>query len=1403
MKKRIAMRALSIGLSIALLMGTLSTSPKMRVAAEETANTDFITSFEANDPQPTWENTVEIDASGKKMSEGIDGNTPFTGIPGSITDEVVEVKARGEYTSAGEIASNLIDSNENTKWLDTSSTSWVQFKLTEPEAVIKYALTSANDFGGRDPKDWNFAGSNDGVNWVQLDLRENEKFNERFQTKVYDFKNDTKYLYYRLNITANSGDSYIQLAEFQLSNGVVLPPPPAADMKSAISNGPTGLYNAKSNVGWTGLKAFTYSGRHLIDGRGYSYNKIFDVDIEVTPNTELSYFIAPEFADKAQIEYPSTYAAVDLLFSDGTYLHQLGAVDQHGIKVNPQDQGNSKTLYNNQWNFKKSNIGAVAAGKTIKRILIAYDNPEAIEGQAFKGTIDDIKIERNPVAKEYSRLSDYVITTRGTLSNGSFSRGNNFPAAAVPHGFNFWTPLTNAGSNWLYEYHASNTDANLPRLQAFGLSHEPSPWMGERQTFHVMPNDATGTPPINRNTRALTFQHSNEVAQAHYYGVTFENGIQTEIAPTDHAAMFKFTFTGDTSNLIFDNQSNNGGITLHPENGTISGYSDQKSGLSQGASRMFIYAEFDKPIIKGERLSGSGGGGSNVQAYYKFDTSKDKVVTMKIATSLISVEQAKKNLEMEISTNDTFETIKERAQIAWDQKLGTITVEGATEDQLVTLYSNMYRLFLYPNSAFENVGTAENPEYKYATQFPLNTCTSATATVGCAEVKDGKVYVNNGFWDTYRTTWPAYALLTPTMAGELIDGFVQHYRDGGWISRWSSPGYANLMVGTSSDVAFADAYLKGVTNFDIRGAYQAALKNAAVNPPNANVGRKGMATSIFDGYTNTSTGEGLSWALDGYINDYGIANMAKALAELNDSSDPYNDYYEQDYQYFMNRAQNYIHMFNPNVEFFNGRTSAGAWRSTPENFNPEEWGRDYTETNAWNMAFHAPQDGQGLANLYGGREGLSAKLDQFFSTQETAKYVGGYGGIIHEMREARDVRMGQYGHSNQPSHHIPYMYNYTGETWKTQEKVREVLDRLYIGSEIGQGYAGDEDNGEMSAWYILSAMGFYPLKMGSQEYAIGAPLFKKATIHLENGKKIVINAPENSKENKYVQSLKLNGENYNKNYLLHEDIANGGILDFDMGPKPSKWGSEVKDLLDSITPKSKDGSILSPEPLRDLTDKEKGTATDSEGSNTGLLFDNTSNTRLTLNSKTPWIQYQFTEGKQKVSMYTLTSGNLETGDPKSWTLQGSNDGENWTELDRRKNESFKWRLFTRAFEIKEPAEYLYYRLEVTENEGGNSTALAEVELLGHNPPVNTAGLMKLMEQFEKEGAFTDEATLRTLKLHLTALSLYEEQESAQKVIKHMEGFHLLLDQQKDKKLISGKAYGSLKDAADSLIKKWQ
>jgi predicted alpha-1,2-mannosidase len=569
--------------------------------------------------------------------------------------------------------------------------------------------------------------------------------------------------------------------------------------------------------------------------------------------------------------------------------------------------------------------------------------------------------------------------------------------------------------------------------------------------------------------------------------------------------MFRFTFPGSSASLIFDNVDDDAGLTIDKDKGVVTGYSDLRSDLSNGATRLFVYATFDKPI----RASGTLTDGNGPAGYARFDA---KTVSMRVATSLISVDQAKHNLDLEIAKGDGFDAIRARAQRAWDRKLSTIEVQGASDDQLTTLYSNLYRLFLYPNSAFENTGTAAQPAYKHAVQSSTDSPASTPTQTG-APVVDGKVYVNNGFWDTYRTTWAAYSLLTPSMAGELVDGFVQQYRDGGWIARWSSPGYANLMTGTSSDVAFADAYLKGIEGFDATDAYDAALRNATAAPPgdpyDSNVGRKGLIESTFLGYTRNRVTEGLSWSLESDINDFGIANMAQKLA--NRATDPaLRERYATEHEYFLSRAQNYVNLFDPAIRFFQGKSAAGKWTTPPDRSDPRVWGsrHDYTETDGWNFAFHAPQDGQGPANLCGGRDKLAAKLDQFFATPETATFTGSYGGTIHEMLEARDVRMGQWGGSNQVSHHIPYMYDYAGQPWKAQAKVREALARLFLGSEIGQGYPGDEDNGEMSAWYVFGALGFYPLQMGSPYYVVGSPLFKQATIHLEGGRDLVIKGPE-------------------------------------------------------------------------------------------------------------------------------------------------------------------------------------------------------------------------------------------------------------------------------------------------------
>ncbi|KYK14870.1 MULTISPECIES: GH92 family glycosyl hydrolase [Streptomyces] len=1228
------------------------------------ADREFASSFEADDPVPDWTDTVETGRDGKKRSSGVDGGYS-TGIPGNVTDRVTEVRASAENTGGGEVKENLVDGEPTTKWLAFEKTGWVEFDLDEPAGIAKYALTSANDHDERDPADWTLKGSADGETWQTLDSRSGESFGERLQTKTYELAEPAEYRHFRLEFTKNNGGDILQLADVQLATADTETPVPE-DMLSAVDRGPTGSPTTKAGVGFTGTHALKYAGRHTADGRAYSYNKVFDVDVKVERRTELSYKIFPSMAD-GDLDYDATNVSVDLAFTDGTYLSDLKATDQHGFPLTPRGQGDAKILYVNQWNSVRSGIGSVAAGKTVDRVLVAYDSPN---GPAkFRGWLDDIVIERAEPERPEAHLSDYALTTRGTHSTGSFSRGNNIPATAVPHGFNFWTPVTNAGSlSWLYDYARGNNADNLPTLQAFAASHEPSPWMGDRQTFQVMPSAASGTPDTGREQRELAFRHENETARPYYYGVRFENGLKAEMAPTDHAAMMRFTYPGDDASVIFDNVTDQAGLTLDKENGTFQGYSDVKSGLSTGATRLFVHGEFDAEV--------TGGDSSGVKGHLRFDAGKDRTVTLRIATSLISVDQAKDNLRQEIPARASFDKVKRDAQRQWDRILGKVEVEGATRDQLTTLYSSLYRLYLYPNAGHEKVdGT-----YKYASPFS-KAVKEDTPTETGAKVVDGKVYVNNGFWDTYRTTWPAYSFLTPSKAGELVDGFVQHYKDGGWTSRWSSPGYADLMTGTSSDVAFADAYVKGV-DFDAKAAYDAAVKNATTVPPSSGVGRKGMATSPFLGYTSTETHEGLSWALEGYLNDYGIAKMGEKLYEETGEKR-----YAEESAYFLNRAQDYVNMFDAKAGFFQGKDLAGKWRVDSEKYDPRVWGHDYTETKGWGYAFTAPQDSRGLANLYGGRKGLGDKLDEYLSTPETAspEFVGSYGGVIHEMTEARDVRMGMYGHSNQVANHALYMYDAAGQPYKTQKNVREVLSRLYTGSDIGQGYHGDEDNGEQSAWFLFSSLGFYPLVMGSGEYAVGSPLFKKATVHLENGRKLVVKAPKNSDRNVYVQGLKVNGKRWNSTALPHDLIARGGVLEFDMGPRPSKWGTGENAAPVSIT---EDDEV--PTPRADVTAGE------------GALSDDTSATEAAVTSVDLAVAGEGAEALQ----YTLTSPADRTKAPKSWKLQGSADGTTWRTLDERSGESFAWDRQTRAFSVKSPGTYQKYRLVLD----GEHT-LAEVELL--------------------------------------------------------------------------------------------
>ncbi|MFG1995521.1 GH92 family glycosyl hydrolase [Actinoplanes sp. NPDC048988] len=1232
----------------------------------------FGSSFETGDQQPAA-STAELDAAGEPVQGNLTGSIR-TGLPGSLLGQVTAVTASGE-NAPNETAVKLKDGDTSTKWLVFSPTGWAAYQLAAPVTVVKYSLTSANDAPGRDPKDFALQGSNDGSAWKDLDKRTGQSFGGRYATNTYTFTNTTPYVYYRLNVTANSGDSLVQLADWDISDGSnVLPP--STPMVSVVADGPVRGANMLPKAGFTGVASLRYAGGSEVDGRSYATNKLFDVTIPVGPKSRLSYKIFPELTGE-NLQYPSTFAALDLHFTDGSYLSKRSPVDQHGNALTAAGQGAAKALFADEWNAVQTDLGAVANGKTIDRILLSYDNPGATAATRFQGWIDDVTVTGTPAAIDGSVLTNYVDTRRGTNATGGFSRGNNLPLSAVPNGFNFLTPVTNATSDsWEYDYQRANNAANLPLLQGLAISHEPSPWMGDRNQMSIMPvlagGNTTGTP----STRAVPFSHDDEIARPDFYSVKLRNGLTARMAPTDHAAIMDFTFpAGQTIGaLVFHN-----GTFTYAADGTFTGWVDNGSGLSAGRSRMFVYGAFDRAPT------------GTAAASATFDLAANPRVTVRFATSFLSVDQAHKNLDLE-ATGKSFDEIRAAATAAWQDRLDRISVKGATETQLVSLYSNLYRLNLYPNSQSENTGTAAAPRWQYAS--PVSAATGAsTATTTGAKVADGQIYVNNGFWDTYRTVWPAYTLLYPDIAGKIADGFVQQYRDGGWVARWSSPGYADLMTGTSANVALAEAYVNYVKLPDPLAAYDSAVKDATVASGRGAVGRKGIETSLFLGYTPTTTGESVSWALEGFINDYGIGNMAYDLSRDPATPKARRAQLAEESTYFLNRARNYVNMFDPKSKFFQGRTATGTFLDS----NPLDWGGAYTETNGWNFAFTAPQDGQGLANLYGGREALEKKLDEFFATPEKADHPGGYGGIIHEILEARAVRMGQLGMSNQPSHHIPYMYDYVGAPAKTQSLVREILRRLYVGSEIGQGYLGDEDNGEMSSWYILSSLGLYPLQVGSSGWAFGSPQFTQMTVHRPGGD-LTVKATNNSTKNVYVQSVKVDGRKYTSTTVDSSIFRTGSTIEFAMGPNPSSWGSAAKDAPPSLTEGTE-----KPKPLQDTTGPGLGTT------NAAQLFDDSSSTQLTFDSATPTVTWAYRGGKQTPTYYTLTSGAV-AGDPTDWKLQGSKDGVTWTTVDSRKGEVFAWRNQTRPFAIAKPGSFSQFRLVVGKSSAA-SVSLAEIELL--------------------------------------------------------------------------------------------
>ena len=1136
---------------------------------------------------------------------------------------------------------------------------------------------------------------------------------------------------------------------------------------------------AKKNTGFTGKGALRYegveaggaassSGRNLIVDIAKTSASITVPPIEVTSSTKLSYDIFPRSTtDVAAIDiYHSTFVSLDLHFTDGKYLSELSPLDQHGIALTARGQGEGKILYVDQWNAVRANIGSVAKGRFIDQVLLKFDAPASVKDRKISGWIDNLSIVGSPASTPAATDLALVDTRRGTNSSKDFSRGNTLPITALPNGFSFLAPMTTTDKNSVYSYQANNNDNGLPTLQGMGISHQPSIWIGERNSVNFMPS-ISATPIWSSTGRALEFSHADEVAQPDLYSVKFTNQVTAKMTPTEHGGMFNYAFPAGSASrsLILDSVTNDFNYVVSQSTGEFSGWVQNPlepvKGTSAGVSRMFIYGKFSEPpvtVTKDTALRDTSSpdleksttdtlkGPSNA-LFVSFASS---AITMKISTSFISLAQAKNNDGFDFPATKkagtstavaaTFDSVQAVATKAWKERLAVISVQGESDYQRSTLYYSLYRLNLYPNSQFENTGTASAPDYKYASPVSESTAESKKAgdanfaTVSRANIKSGKIYVNNGFWDTYRTVWPAYSLLYPKIAAELVDGFVQLYNDGGWIPRWSAPGYSDIMTGTSSDVAFAGAYLRGVKLSDPLATYQAAVKNATVVSADHAVGRKGLTTSIFTGYPNESATaadetdelvhESVSWALEGAINDDAIANMgAKLLTDttLNPAlTAEQKAQIEEESVYFADKAKSYSTLFAKDLGnssspgFFAARTNG----KFPTSLSPEVWGSPYTEGNAWTVAFSVPQDGQGLANLYGGRDQLAKKLDSYLATpvQATSEFEGSYGDVIHEMKESAAVRMGQLGMSNQPSHHAPYMYNYVGLPSKTADLVREVEQRLFVGGEIGQGMSGDDDNGEMASWYVLSSLGIYPLQSGSSSWTIGSPLFSEAKVTpLGASHSLTISAKDNSAANKYVQKLTLGHADGNTSIdststvVDHKDLIDpkgNTTLAFTMGNKPSAWGTAVGDAPPSTTV----GTDL-PSSSTDIT--TAATLRLANGTEVPNLSDNNSSTvsspLKTAEQPLTWTSSN-SETQPEVRTYTLTSANDASKilDPTGWILSGSKDGKTWTDIDTRTDQKWAYRQQTKVYRVKDPGEYKQYKFVFKSS--SDTYTLSEVEL---------------------------------------------------------------------------------------------
>lgn len=719
--------------------------------------------------------------------------------------------------------------------------------------------------------------------------------------------------------------------------------------------------------------------------------------------------------------------------------------------------------------------------------------------------------EKNPV--------DYVNTLQGTNSKHELTRGNTYPTTALPFGMHTWTPQTGKnGDGWKYQYFKTT-------IRGFQQAHQCSSWTTDYDVFSFMP--VTGKLVVDEELRATSFSHANEIGKPNYYKVKLDNGITTEIAPTERGAHLRFSFPKNAASyLVLDGYTGFSEVKIFPAEKRITGYVSNNKNNKGNLIKSYFEIQFDKPFKKygtwentNNRIQQdqTAGEGKGIGAFIQFNNGE--TVQVKVASSYISPEQAIITFDRELSNYKTLEQTKDAAAKIWNSHLGRIAVSGGTEEDLATFYSCFFRASLFSRQFYEY--DADGNPYYFS---PYD-----------GKIHKGYMFTDTGFWDTFRAQFPLNALMYPTMHGRYMQALLDAKEQCGWLPSWSFPDEGGSMIGNHAISLLADAWAKGIHSFDPKQALEAYLHEATNKGPwgPAN-GRDGWKEYYQLGYVpypevREATAKTLEYAYDDFCG-YQLAKMTG------------NVFYEK---IFERQLYNYKNVFDSSTGFMRGRNAKGEWS---KNFDPTEWGGPFTEGNAWHWLWSVFHDVQGLIDLLGGDKNFNAKLDSVFSVPNTVN-VGSYGGMIHEMTEMVMANMGQYAHGNQPIQHMVYLYNYSGEPWKAQFHAREVMDKLYNATE--NGYPGDEDQGQTSSWYVLSALGFYSVCPGTDQYVMGSPKFQKTVVTLEDGKQFIIEAKNNSKQNLYIQSATLNGKPFDQNWLSYSDIVNGGALQLQMGDQPN------------------------------------------------------------------------------------------------------------------------------------------------------------------------------------------------------------------------------------------------------------